>query len=329
MSPKGTGLLEVDNLETRFASGRGEVRAVDGLSFRLEAGRVLCIVGESGSGKSVTARSVMRLVQPPGRIAGGSIRLGGQDLLALSEREMRALRGDRLAMIFQNPLTALNPGLTVGEQVAEGLILHRGMDRRSARREAMELLRKVGTPAAEERLDEYPARFSGGMRQRILIAAAIACGPELLIADEPTTALDVTMQAQILRLLKTLQAETGSGLIMITHDLGVVAAIADEVLVMYAGRAVEQGPVETIFEDPRHPYTIGLIETAQALEDVERPIVPIPGSPPVTLGERIGCAFAPRCRFAEARCRNEVPPLEALAADHRVACHVKPEGGLA
>ena len=320
-----TALLEVRGLETRFATRRGALHAVDGLSFRLEAGRVLCIVGESGSGKSVTARSIMRLVGPPGRIVGGEVLLQGRDLLRLEEREMREIRGDRVAMIFQNPLTALNPGLTVGEQVAEGLILHRGMDRAAARGETRELLRKVGIPAAEERLDEYPARFSGGMRQRILIAAAIACDPELLIADEPTTALDVTMQAQILRLLKTLQEETGSGLIMITHDLGVVAAIADEVLVMYAGRAVEQGPVETIFSAPRHPYTIGLIDAARALEDIERPIWPIPGAPAVALGARQGCAFAPRCAYASERCRQSVPPLEALSPQHRVACHEKPQ----
>lgn len=318
-------LLEVRDLRTHFDTKRGTLHAVDGVSFSVNPGRVLCIVGESGSGKSVTVTSLLGLIRRPGRVAGGAAKFHDEDLLSMSRRRIAEIRGDRISMIFQNPLTSLNPALTIGDQVSESLILHRGMSRAEARNEAVRLLRQVGIPSPKERVDDYPASFSGGMRQRIMIAAALSCKPELLIADEPTTALDVSMQAQILDLLKELQAEINNVLVMITHDLGVVASIADEVMVMYSGKVVEQAPVREIFAAPRHPYTQGLIDTVRALDDSSRPLQPISGTPAIPLGRRAGCAFAPRCGFATEQCRVEIPELEQVGPDHSVACHVKPE----
>jgi oligopeptide/dipeptide ABC transporter ATP-binding protein len=319
-------LLAVRGLRTRFNTKMGPVYAVDGVDFTLQSGKVLCIVGESGSGKSVTVRSLLRLVSPPGEIIAGTASFRGEDLLSMSDRRLAAVRGDKIAMVFQNPLTSLNPMTTIGEQVSESLLLHRGMSKAEATEETISLLRQVGIPAPDKRVWDYPAQFSGGMRQRILIAAALSCRPEILIADEPTTALDVSTQAQILNLLRKLQAEISNALIMITHDLGVVASLADDVMIMYAGRVVEQAPVREIFARPRHPYTQGLIDTVKALNDPERPLRPIPGTPAVPLGEKRGCPFSPRCAYAEGRCRSETPQLIPLNPHHIVACHVLPEG---
>ncbi|MGE0241075.1 MAG: ABC transporter ATP-binding protein [Parvibaculaceae bacterium] len=313
-------VLAVENLTTQFFLKAGRLDAVTDVSFTVKAGRVLCIVGESGSGKSVTARSIMRLIDPPGRIAGGRLLLRGRNLLDLGEKDMEAIRGDRLSMIFQNPMTSLNPAFSVGEQIAEGIVLHRKLSRTEARRQAEELLDMVGIPDAARRYDDYPHRFSGGMRQRILIAAAIACNPDVLIADEPTTALDVTIQAQILKLLKRLQDELRNALILITHDLGVVAVIADDVAVMYAGRIVEQAPVATIFAHPIHPYTRGLIAAMRSIETVGEPLAAIKGMPMVPIDRPPGCAFAPRCTRRVERCTMADPAVETIAPDHTVAC---------
>jgi oligopeptide/dipeptide ABC transporter ATP-binding protein len=317
--------LEVADLRVTFATAHGPVKSVDGVSFSAKKGRVLCIVGESGSGKSVTARAIMGLIAPPGRITGGSVRYNQLELRALTESQMAALRGDRIAMIFQNPMTSLNPAVTVGSQVAESLIIHRGMNPAAAQIEAIELLHRVRIPDAEKRHADYPGQFSGGMRQRIMIAAALSCRPDILIADEPTTALDVSTQAQILSLLREIQSEVQSVMIMITHDLGVVASIADDVLVMYSGRVAEMGPVGRIFAEPRHPYTQGLLRTVRSMEDPGRPLLPIPGAPPLAIGERRHCPFAARCSFVEQRCHSEMPRLAPVAPDHVVACHVRPQ----
>jgi oligopeptide/dipeptide ABC transporter ATP-binding protein len=317
-----TALLEVDDLRVHFGSGDGLVRAVDGVSLRVEPGETLGIVGESGSGKSVTALSLLRLVPtPPGRIAGGRIVLGGTDLLALPIERMRAIRGREVAMIFQDPMTSLNPVLTVGRQIAEVLELHLGLDRDAAMRRTIGLFEMVGIPAAATRVSDYPHHFSGGMRQRVMIAMAIACRPKMLIADEPTTALDVTIQAQILELIRSLQRELGMALIVITHDLGVVAGMADRVAVMYAGRIVEEGTSERIFGDPRMPYTIGLLQSVpRADARGQRRLTPIAGAPPEPHGETKSCRFAPRCAHAEAACRSTVPALRNVDTAHRAAC---------
>ena len=316
-------LLSVEDLRTYFELDAGTLRAVDGLSFTLSSGQVLCIVGESGSGKSATALSIMRLIDPPGRIVGGRVLFKGQDLMRLPEREMEALRGNRIGMVFQNPMTSLDPSFRIGEQIAETLITHERIGPAEARRRAIELLRLVGIPDAERRYDDYPHQFSGGMRQRVLIAAAIACKPDVLIADEPTTALDVTIQAQILRLLADLQRRLGSAMVLITHDLGVVAAMADEVLVMYAGRVVEIGDVDTIFHAPKHPYTWGLLQSLVRLEDArDTPLQPITGAPPSLIDLPAGCPFRPRCAHAIERCATEAPALRATDGAHRVACHL-------
>ncbi len=287
-----SSLLEVKDLQTRFSVEGGEFRAVDGVSLALEAGRTLGIVGESGCGKSVTALSIMGLVpQPPGRMAGGEILFEGADLLKLGAAEMRALRGDRIAMIFQEPMSSLNPAFTIGEQIAEGLLQHRNISKNEAKNQAIEMLERVRIPSPERRYHDYPHRLSGGMRQRAMIAMALACRPKLLICDEPTTALDVTIQAQILDLMRTLREETGTAIILITHDLGVVAELADEVAVMYAGRIVERAPVARLFAEPQHPYTIGLL-----------------GS------------FAPRCPFAVERCGRDDPVLSRIKSAHEAAC---------
>ena len=323
-------LLDVRGLVTRFFTGAGTVRAVDGVSFSLAPAEALGLVGESGCGKSVTALSIMRLVpSPPGRTIGGQVLFGGRDLLRLSEPELRRVRGGEIAMIFQDPMTSLNPVLPVGRQITEAIEFHRGMGRVAAHRRAIELLDLVGIPAAHRRIDDYPHQFSGGMRQRVMIAMAISCEPKLLIADEPTTALDVTIQAQILDLIRRLRRELGMALILITHDLGVVAGICDRVNVMYAGRIVETAGVDAAFADPRHPYTLGLLNSVPRLD---RPLgarlVPIEGLPPDLIDETPGCPFAPRCLYRVGRCLTDAPSLTGVAdgADgghsHGAACWV-------
>ncbi len=315
-------LLSVRDLVTRFRSTRGMVTAVDRVSFDVMPGETLAIVGESGSGKSVTATSILRLIpDPPGRIENGQIMFEGRDLLKLSDAEIRAVRGDRIAMIFQEPMSSLNPAITIGRQIAEPINLHRRMPWAAALDKAVELIDRVRIPDAARRRDAYPHQFSGGMRQRAMIAMALACEPKLIIADEPTTALDVTVQAQVLDLLKELATQAHSALILITHDLGVVARYADRVAVMYAGRMVETAPAEMLYAKPRHPYTRGLMASVPRLDsDVSQRLVPIEGSPPDLARLPEGCAFAPRCRHATDRCRAERPPLAAVGSDHFAAC---------
>jgi oligopeptide transport system ATP-binding protein len=321
-----SSLLDVRDLAVTFSSQGGSVRAVDGVSFSLERGETLGIVGESGSGKSVTALAVMGLVRdPPGRIASGSILFDGKDLRASTAEEMRALRGHGIAMVFQDPMTSLNPVLTIGRQLTEVMEVHLGVSPEEARKRAVDLLAMVGIPSPETRLDDYPHRFSGGMRQRVMIAMAVACKPRLLIADEPTTALDVTIQAQILDLLRGLQAELGMAMILITHDLGVVAGMADRVNVMYAGRIVEEGSTDAIFAAPRMPYTMGLLQSVPRLDRPEDArLVPIPGLPPAGSSGEGSCSFAPRCGFAAQECRNAAPALREVGPGHRAACWFDP-----
>jgi len=315
-------LLEVSGLKTYFATDDGaELRAVDGVSFELDAGRTLGIVGESGCGKSVTALSIMGLVpRPPGRIAGGAIRFEGEDLLSLPPERMRALRGDRMAMIFQEPMSSLNPAFTIGEQIGEALLSHRKIGRNEAKRRVIELLEQVRIPSAASRYHDYPHRLSGGMRQRAMIAMALACRPKLLICDEPTTALDVTIQAQILELMRTLREETGTAIILITHDLGVVAELADEVAVMYAGRIVERAPVAKLYAEPQHPYTIGLLGAIPRLDAARERLTAIDGQVPAAFGGAPGCRFQPRCPFAVERCGRDDPSLSAIHPSHQAAC---------
>ena len=317
-----SALLEIRDLKTWFAvEGGGEFPAVDGVSLSLESGRTLGIVGESGCGKSVTALSIMGLVpQPPGRIAGGEILFEGTDLLHLPPAAMRELRGDRIARIFQEPMTSLNPAFTVGDQIIEGILRHRSMSRAAARALAVEMLSRVHIPAPEQRCDDYPHKLSGGMRQRVMIAMALACEPKLLIADEPTTALDVTIQAQILDLMRTLRAHTGSAIILITHDLGVVAELADDVAVMYAGRIVERANVAALFAQPQHPYTIGLLGSIPRLDIEQDRLAAIEGQVPNPLAPIAGCRFHPRCPFAIDRCRREEPRLIDAGGGHLAAC---------
>ena len=321
-------LLRIQDLKTYFQTPAGVVRAVDGVALELPAGHTLALVGESGCGKSVTALSILGLVPPPGRIVGGRILFQERDLLRLAEPELRALRGNRIAMIFQEPMSCLNPLLTIGEQVDEVLRLHRGLSARAARARTIELLRRVGLPAAEQRCRDYPHQLSGGMRQRVMIATALACGPELLIADEPTTALDVTVQAQILALLRDLRRQTGLALLFITHDLGVVAQIADTVAVMYAGRIVEQAPVKQLFADSRHPYTRGLLRSLPRVgaRAAARRLPVIPGDVPSPTSRPSGCAFHPRCDMGrdDPRCRADTPSLLPVASDHACACWKAP-----
>lgn len=318
-------VLEVKGLRTHFYTRDGVVRAVEGVSFSVGAGETLAIVGESGCGKSVTSLSLMRLLpSPPSRIVAGEVRLDGRDLLELSEAEMRRIRGNEISMIFQEPMTSLNPVLTIGRQISEVLMLHEGLSRKAALRRSAELLGLVQISEPERRLREYPHQLSGGMRQRVMIAMALACKPKLLVADEPTTALDVTIQAQILHLMGELQRETGSAIVFITHDLGVVAEIAQRVMVMYAGRKVEEASVADLFLRPRHPYTAGLLRSVPKLgssqqEDVER-LQEIPGIVPSLREAIVGCAFAPRCSYATDLCRQKEPMLEAKAAAHSAAC---------
>ncbi len=316
-------LLEVDDLHVHFFTREGVVRAVDGVSFALASGKTLGIVGESGSGKTVTALSIMRLVpEPPGKVVSGDIRFKGESVLKMSEKEQRVLRGDRIAMIFQDPMTSLNPVQRVGKQVAEPLRVHKHMSRKEAQTAAVELLAQVGIPQPEERARDYPHEFSGGMRQRAMIAMALACSPDVLIADEPTTALDVTIQAQILELMQKIQACTDSAIIMIAHDLGVVADMADYVLVMYAGKAVEYGTADDIFYRPMHPYTWGLLECLPHHDASDKgKLCPIKGQPPSLISLPSGCSFSPRCAFATDACHRETPHLVETGSGHLSACH--------
>ena len=323
-------LLEVDGLKTWFYTRDGVIRAVDGVSFSVMPGETLAVVGESGCGKSVTSLSILRLIaSPPGRIVAGRLGFEGRDLLALSEAGMRELRGNRISMIFQEPMTSLNPVLTIGRQVAETMTLHQGLSRAAALRRAGEMLELVNIPEPARRIRQYPHELSGGMRQRVMIAMALACSPHLLIADEPTTALDVTIQAQILDLMRQLQARTGTAIVLITHDLGVVAEMAQRVVVMYAGRKVEEAPVAALFAQPRHPYTHGLLSSVPRLaggSDGSSAALPrkrlteIPGTVPSMKEPIAGCVFAPRCAHATPRCRQEYPPLEHKGAGQWVAC---------
>jgi oligopeptide/dipeptide ABC transporter ATP-binding protein len=315
-------LLDVKDLQTHFVTGGGVVRAVDGVSWDVGAGETVALVGESGCGKSVSALSVMRLVaQPAGRIVGGQVIFKGRDLLALSPEQMREVRGREIAMVFQEPMTSLNPVLSIGRQLTETLEAHLNMTPARARERAAELLGMVGIADPDRRLRQYPHQFSGGMRQRIMIAMALACEPALILADEPTTALDVTIQAQILELMKSLSRRLGVAMLMITHNLGVVARYADRVNVMYAGRIVERGTAREIYGDPRHPYTLGLLRSVPRLDEPRRAkLVPIPGQPPDLMRLPTGCAFVPRCRFAVSRCREERPDLDELSPGHLSAC---------
>jgi len=315
-------LLEVRNLTTRFNTERGRLTAVDQVSFSVHAGETVAIVGESGSGKSVTALSLMRLIpSPPGRIEAGEVLFEGKDLLKLDDAGIRAIRGNRIAMIFQEPMSSLNPALSVGLQVAEPVNLHRGSPWAKAYEAARELLGRVRIPDAARRLASFPHQYSGGMRQRVMIAMALACQPRLIIADEPTTALDVTVQAQILDLIKELTRETGSSLLLITHDLGVVARYADRVAVMYGGRIVETAPARALYKAPRHPYTLGLMASVPRLDsDVKRRLVPIEGQPPDLADLPPGCAFSPRCRLVSEPCRSARPALVEFEPQHWKAC---------
>ena len=319
-------LLEVEGLRTHFFTRDGVVRAVDGVSFSIGRGETLAVVGESGCGKSVTSLSILRLVaSPPGRIVSGRIVFEGQDLLEKAESAMRELRGNEISMIFQEPMTSLNPVLTVGRQIAETLILHQDLSRRAAHDRAVEMLRLVRIPEAERRVHDYPFQLSGGMRQRVMIAMALSCNPKVLLADEPTTALDVTIQAQILHLMLDLKERLGTAIILITHDLGVIAETAQRAVVMYAGRKVEEASVEVLFERPRHPYTLGLMKSVPRLDKAaydakRRRLAEIPGMVPALKKIPAGCIFEPRCAFAAERCRRETPPLEEHAPGHWSAC---------
>ena len=325
-------LLEVKGLHTEFRTGAGLVRAVDGISYTVEHGETVAVVGESGSGKSVGALSILRLIpDPPGRVTAGEILFDGRDLRALSEAEMREIRGRDIGMVFQEPMTSLNPVLTIGRQITEVLEQHQGADGPAAGRRALELLDLVGIADAARRLRQYPHQLSGGMRQRVMIAIALACSPKLIIADEPTTALDVTIQAQILELMKSLTLKLNVALIVITHNLGVVARYAHRVNVMYAGRIVEAGSAEAIYHDPRHPYTIALLKSVPRLDQPRRArLDPVEGQPPDLTRLDGGCAFRPRCRFAVEQCAQSIPPLAASGeAGHLAACFRSAELGIA
>jgi len=315
-------ILKVEDLVTRFNTPEGTVFAVNGVSFELEESETLGVVGESGCGKSVTMLSVMQLVPvPPGKIVKGKAFFQGNDLLALSREEIRSVRGSQIAMIFQDPMTSLNPVLTIGKQVSEPLMLHLGMTKKDAEERVVELLRLVGIPEAEKRLTQYPHQFSGGMRQRVMIAMALACNPQVLIADEPTTALDVTIQAQIIDLVKKLRDEIGMSVIWITHDLGVVAGMAQRMLVMYAGYIIEQAPVKVLYSNPTHPYTLGLLGSLPRLDHSgkQHKLNVIPGLPPLLLEKPVACPFLPRCPYAFERCA-ENPPLIDIGVNHQAAC---------
>ena len=323
----GSPILEIDDLQTHFFTQLGVIRAVDGVSYAVHAGETLGVVGESGCGKSVTALSILKLVaSPPGRIVGGAIRFDGRNLLDLDESAMEAIRGNEISMIFQEPMTSLNPLLTVGRQIAEAITLHQGLPAREAMDKAVEMLRRVAIPEAERRVHAYPHQLSGGMRQRVMIAMALSCNPKVLIADEPTTALDVTIQAQILELMRELQESFGTAIILITHDMGVVAENADRVIVMYAGRKVEEASAKTLFEAPGHPYTRGLLGSIPALDTAAHEAAgrgrlnEIKGMVPPLHNLPRGCSFAPRCEFATEQCHTAYPPLAEHRPGHLIAC---------
>jgi oligopeptide transport system ATP-binding protein len=322
-------VLEVRNLKTHFFTDEGVVKAVDGISYDLQEGEFLALVGESGCGKSVSALSVMRLVpNPPGRTVAGEVIFDGRDLLKVNEREMRKVRGGQIGMVFQEPMTSLNPVLTIERQLTETVELHQGMNKTESRKRAKELLELVGIPDAERRLKDYPHQFSGGMRQRVMIAMAMSCNPKVIIADEPTTALDVTIQAQVLELLQGVATEFGTAVILITHNLGVVARYANRVNVMYAGRIVEQGSAQDIYHNPRHPYTIGLLDSVPRMDqDRQERLRTIEGSPPDLMNLPQGCSFNPRCRYAVGQCFEESPTLTAVGEAHSSSCWVRDELG--
>ena len=315
-------LLNVRDLETKFFTQDGVVHAVNGISYPVDEGETVAMVGESGSGKSVGVMSLIRLIaSPPGKIVNGSVVFDGQELMDLAEEDLRHIRGNRIAMIFQDPMTSLNPVLTIGRQITESLELHMSMNRSQSRERAIELLELVGIPAAANRLDDYPHQFSGGMRQRVMIAMGLSCNPQLLIADEPTTALDVTIQAQIIDLVDRLRKELGMAIIWITHDLGVVAGMAERVIVMYSGFIIEAATVNDLYAQPHHPYTLGLLRSIPRLDEAHKErLVPIDGLPPDLLDEPSHCPFAPRCEFVIEKCWQENPPLETVADDHLSAC---------
>lgn len=321
-------LLEVNDLHTSFFTDAGEVKAVDGVSFRLDHGKVLGIVGESGSGKSVTAYSIMQILAPTGKIVSGSVKFDGQELVGADEKLLRSVRGNRISIIFQDPMTSLNPTYTIGRQLMEAILLHTDRNRHQARERAVEMLKLVNVNEPEKRMKQYPFELSGGMRQRVMIAMALACEPDILIADEPTTALDVTIQAQIMRLLKQLQEKMGTSIILITHDLGIVAQIAKHVMVMYCGQAVEYSDVRSIYKNPLHPYTAGLLRSIPKLTDDDMEELPsIPGMVPSPSEKLQGCRFAPRCEKCGARCKKEMPDLVTLEDGRKVRCFLY-EGGV-
>ncbi len=314
-------LVEIDDLYVSFFTPAGEVKALRGVSWTLDEGEALGIVGESGSGKSVTAYSIMRLLQNPGRVVSGRITLNGKDILSLREREMRSIRGNDVAMIFQDPMTSLNPVFTIGNQLREPLYRHLKMKRNEARLRAIDLLRRVGIPSPERRVKQYPFEFSGGMRQRAMISMALACEPKLLIADEPTTALDVTIQAQILEIMKDLKKNTGMSIVLITHDLGIISELCDKVIIMYGGKIVESAPVLELFKKPSHQYTLGLLNSLPKLENNEKqPLHPIEGAPVDLMNPPAGCSFAPRCEKCMKICLDEQPPFYQIDEDHQSAC---------
>ncbi|MBD8498942.1 ABC transporter ATP-binding protein [Paenibacillus arenosi] len=320
-------LIEFRNLRTNFYTSSGVVKAVNDVSFSIREGETLCVVGESGCGKSVTAMSLMRLVSPPGKTEGGQILYKGQDLLTLKERDMRHIRGNEIAMIFQEPMTSLNPVLTIGDQITEPLLIHKGMTRKDAKKRAIELIELVGIPRAAKIFDSYPHELSGGMRQRIMIAIALSCDPKLLIADEPTTALDVTIQAQILDLMRNIKSEFNTAIMMITHDLGVVAEMADHVVVMYAGKVIEEAPVRELFANPKHPYTQGLMRAKPILNQRQDRLYTIPGQVPnpVELGNN--CYFNDRCEHCMSVCVDKQPVLTTYENKHKAACWLYEKGG--
>jgi oligopeptide/dipeptide ABC transporter ATP-binding protein len=320
-----SSLLEVKDLRTYFYTLDGLVKAVDGVSYEMKAGEILGLVGESGCGKSISALSILRLIpSPPGKIVGGQVFYQGRDLLTLGNDDIRKIRGNEIAMIFQEPMTSLNPVLTIGRQLSEPLEVHQNMSQAEARRECIRLMDTVQISDGEFRLNDYPHQYSGGMRQRVMIAMALSCRPKLLIADEPTTAIDVTIQAQLLELMKTMTREAGTALLIITHNLGVIARYADRVNVMYAGRIVEKGNSRDIYEHPQHPYTVGLLNSVPRLDQaVKKRLVPIEGSPPDLGNLPQGCSFAPRCNYVMARCREEIPFLSPVSGEHVAACWLK------
>ena len=322
-------LLSVKGLETQFKTPEGTVHAVNGVSFELHEGETLGVVGESGCGKSVTMLSCLRLIaSPPGKIVAGEANFHGKDLLKISEEEIRQVRGAQIAMVFQDPMTSLNPVMTIGKQLAEPLQLHLNMTAEQARKRSIELLSLVGIPNAGDRLKDYPHQYSGGMRQRVMIAMALSCNPQILIADEPTTALDVTIQAQIVELVKRLRSELGMAIIWITHDLGVVASIAHRVFVMYGGLIIEESEVKELYANPKHPYTLGLLGSLPKLDSLERTrLFSIEGMPPILYQKPQSCPFAPRCLWVTEKCWQETPQLETVGPDHRVACWVDTKAG--